>query len=41
MEMKSTTIAVLVLDAFENLKSPVSSLCYNFLTNVALSGLNV
>ena len=39
--MKSTTIAVLLLDAFENLKSPGSSLSSNFLTKVTLSGLNV
>ena len=41
VDMKSTTTAVLVLDAFENLKSPGSSLSSNFLTEVALSSLNV
>ena len=34
-------MAVLALDAFENLKSPVSSFCSNFFTKAALSGLNV
>ena len=41
MDMKSTTNAVLLLDAFENFKSPGSSLSSNFLTTVTLSGLNV
>ena len=39
--MKSTTNAVLALDGFENLKFPSSSHSSNFLTKVALSGLNV
>ena len=41
MYMKSNTIAVTTLDPFENFKSPGSSLSSNFLTRVALSGLNV
>ena len=41
MEIKSTIIAVLILDAFENLKSHGLSLFPNVLTKVVLSGLNV
>ena len=41
MDMKSTTITVRLLHPFENLKSPGSVLSSNFLTKVALIGLNV
>ena len=41
LDMKSTTIAVLALDAFENIRSPDSILSSNLSTEAALSSFNV
>ena len=41
MDLKSTTVAILALDACENHESPGSNLSSNFLSKAALSGFNV